>query len=127
MPAEKEVTNDSPRRWWVPHRPWPYPRRYVIPNKEKGTAPFDPTRSWAFAAVNVADETTRSMSRVMAWATAFAFTLSGTLLLSDTALWLPMAAAAAAAGLVLRGFFFHPWLAIGVLMDVGILWAAWAA
>jgi hypothetical protein len=35
--------------------------------------------------------------------------------------WAPVAALAAAAGLLLKLGWFHPWLTAGVLLDVGVL------
>jgi hypothetical protein len=38
-----------------------------------------------------------------------------------------MAICAAALGLLLKGLFFHPWLILGVLIDIALVWAATTA
>ena len=55
---------------------------------------------------------------------ALAFALAG-IATAFGAAWTPVAAACAAVlGLVLKLLFFHPWLTIGVLLDLAVLAAA---
>lgn len=45
-------------------------------------------------------------------------------MLADWSVWVPMAVSGAVAGLLLKGLFFNPWLIVGVLIDIGVLWAS---
>lgn len=96
---------------------------YAAPKPAPAKAPFDPSRSWALAAVHVAPGTTREASVRLAWITAGLLSFAGAALLADAALWATVAAGAAGVGLLLKVTWFHPWLTVGVLLDVGIVWA----
>lgn len=96
---------------------------YAAAKPAPGKAPFDPSRSWALSAAHVGLGTAREASVRLAWLTAGLFSLAGAALLADVALWATVAAAAAVVGLFLKVTWFHPWLTVGVLLDVGIAWA----
>jgi hypothetical protein len=100
---------------------------YVTPKKPDQPGPFDPSRSWALAAVHIAEHPARALSIALASVTAAGFSIAGGVLLAGGGWWLAVAATAAVAGLALKSFYFHPWLSLGVLLDVGVLLAAAAS
>lgn len=97
---------------------------WTIPPDPNKPAPFDPKHSWALTAAHVAQHPTRTLASFLAWTTAVVFGASGVALLTDSTLWVPLAATGAAVGLLLKGLFFNTWLLIGVGIDVAVLWAA---
>lgn len=106
---------------------WIHPAIYAMPRDPDKPAPFNPNRSWALAGVYMADPTARSLSVGLSWLTGAIFVLSGVLLLADSAAWMPTAVVGAVVGLALKGLYFNPWLIVGVLIDVGVFWAASAS
>lgn len=93
----------------------------ISPDPDK-PAPFDPRRSRVLAAAHVDLERSATVSVAMSWVVALLYVGAGIAFLADSSAWLSLAVSAAALGLVLKGLFFHPWLVIGVLVDVAILW-----
>jgi hypothetical protein len=102
-----------------------HPAIYTIPF-DPSKAAFNPGRSWALAAVHVAEPPTRTFSAALSVLAGVLFLLSGVALLVSSSMWIPLAASGAMTGLVLKGLYFHPWLIAGVLIDVVVLWAATA-
>jgi hypothetical protein len=47
--------------------------------------------------------------------------------LAPASLFVGAIAAASVASLVLLGLFFHPWLALGLVIDLALLWATFVA
>ncbi|MPZ91432.1 MAG: hypothetical protein GEU68_07370 [Actinobacteria bacterium] len=72
---------------------------------------------------HVAQNSTRRLSVLMAWISAIVLSLVGAALLAESVLWVPMAVFGAVSGLLLKAIFFNTRLSVGVLIDVGILWA----
>ncbi len=101
-----------------------HPAIYAIPKDPTKPAPFDPSHSWALTSAHVAEHPARTLGVAMAGLTAVLYAAAGVVLLGDSSPWMPLAVCAAVTGLLLKGLYFHPWLAIGVLIDVGVLWAA---
>ena len=97
---------------------------YATPRDSAKPAPFDPGHSRALAAVHVADHPARSASIALACTAGLAFALAGVVLLVGGSWWAPIAATAGIAGLLLKGLWFHPWLAVGVLLDLAVTVAA---
>jgi hypothetical protein len=54
------------------------------------------------------------------------FTASATALLIGAAWWAPAAVLAAAVALALKLVWLHPWLTVGVLLDLGVVAAVTA-
>jgi len=103
-----------------------HPAIYTLPYDPEKAA-FNPNRSWALATAHVAEQPARTFSAAVSVMAGVLFLLSGVALLADSSLWVPLAASGAVLGFVLKGLYFHPWLIVGVLIDVGVLWAAAAA
>jgi hypothetical protein len=80
-------------------------------------APFDPVRSWMFR------RRLRSLALTLAAITALIFVIAGIGLLAHQDWWQAASVAGASASLVLLALFFHPWLSIGVAINVAIIWA----
>lgn len=74
--------------------------------------------------MHVADHPARSASIALACTAGLAFALAGVVLLAGGSWWAPIAATAGIAGLLLKGLWFHPWLAVGVLLDLAVTVAA---
>jgi hypothetical protein len=92
---------------------------YVTPQDPSKPAPFDPARSWALAAQGVDVASMRAASVALAVATAAAFTAAGFMVMiggGSTA-----AVAAAVLGLSLKSLWFHPWLLVGIAIDLSLL------
>jgi hypothetical protein len=67
---------------------------------------------------------TARLARALAVATTAAYLLAAAAVGGD-ATWAASAAITAAAlGLALKALFFHPWLSVGVLLDVAVLMSA---
>ena len=99
---------------WLPH---PTPDLAKPP-------PFRPDHSAVLTAVAVPTGVARSVANGLAVTAAITYLVAavGVAVQSD---WVvAMAAFAAAVGLVLKALFFHPWLLVGVGLDVAILAAA---
>jgi hypothetical protein len=91
--------------------------------------PFQIARSWALTPLGIQPETTRLLGIALVVATigAFAVAALSTIGLMPADLWGPASAAGAVASLVALVLFFHPWLVLGVAIDLGLLWAVLVA
>lgn len=90
--------------------------------------PFDPKHSWLLNGLVGADPV-RVLSIVLAAVAAAGFVLGGTGLLGHQGWWRPLVVAAALVSLVLNALYFHPWLSVGLGLEMAILfavvWAGW--
>lgn len=96
---------------------------YAVPKQPGGDAPFDPGRSWVLAGLGVAARPARVGATTLAWLTAGLYVGTAALLLADVSAWTATAMTAAVVALVLKLGFFHGWLTLGVLLDIGVLLA----
>lgn len=87
--------------------------------------PFELARSWALTPLGVHPDTTRLLGTALVVATIAAFALAAlaTAGLVPAALFGPTSAVGAVASLALLGLFFHPWLVLGLAVDLALLWA----
>lgn len=92
--------------------------------------PFDLGHSWLFPGLGEA--ALRPLGLVLVIATAGGFALAGLGVLGLPVLqvvWRVLLVLGAGASLLLLGLFWHPWLALGVLLSLGFflagLWARW--
>lgn len=80
--------------------------------------------AWPVSKLGIAPQTTRTMGWVL-WALTLAgYVLAGAALLfapAQPALWQACAAAASLLSLALLGLYWHPWLPVGVLIDLALL------
>lgn len=97
---------------------------YAAPVNPDKPAPFDPGHSWAAGSGRATATTMRSGSIVLACAVAAAYGAAGGMLALDAGPWAAAAVLAAVLGLVLKGLWFHPWLTLGVALDIAVAVAA---
>jgi hypothetical protein len=93
------------------------------------SSPFDPADSWLLGGLGLGDGAARTLSVVLASATALGFVLVGLGLLAHQEWWRPAPVVAAAVGLVLLALYFNPWLSMGLAINAvvlaSLLWARW--
>ncbi len=98
-----------------------------IPREGEGV-PFDPSHSWLLSGL-VGGDSARLLSIILAAVATAAFVVGGVGLLAHGAWWRPLVIGAAAASLALIALYFHPWLSVGLALEVAILlsllWANW--
>lgn len=87
-----------------------------------GAPPFEPDHSAVLTRV-MPEQRTHQLALDLAWASTIAFVGAGIAVAVDVAA-APLAAVAAVIGLVLKGLYFNPWLAIGVGLDLAVLASA---
>jgi hypothetical protein len=94
--------------------------------------PFTLERSWLLTASSVAPELTRMLGITLVVVTLAAFTVAAAAMLGiiPGGLWPVGIALGAGSSLALLVLFFHPWLVIGVVIDLAllvvVLLAGWA-
>ena len=91
--------------------------------------PFDLTRSWLLTPAGFDAEITRALGFSLTAATVGGFTLAalagaGVL---PIGIWFPTLFLGIVASFALLVLFFHPWLVLGLVMDLVLLWLALAA
>lgn len=82
-------------------------------------APFQADRSWLLGS----GDTSHRASVALAVSAAAVFVASGIALLVGATVWAPLAAAAAAIGLVVALLYFNPWLIVDVAINAALLYA----
>jgi hypothetical protein len=87
--------------------------------------PFTTTDSWLFTRLGVGPREARQVAFALVAVTLAAFALAAVVALGvvPAGLWEPALTMGAVASLGLLAAFFHPWLALGVVIDVALLWA----
>jgi hypothetical protein len=87
--------------------------------------PFELNRSWILTPLGVQPETTRLVGMAFAAATIATFALSALAAAGfiPAGLWVPASAVGAVTSLALLALFFDPWLVVGLLIDLALLWA----
>ncbi|HEU4480924.1 MAG TPA: hypothetical protein VFS18_03490 [Actinomycetota bacterium] len=98
-----------------------HPAIYVTPPDPVKPPPFDASHSWALSATDVEEQTAHTLSVGAAWLTAASLSASGIALLLGVSGWSALAISGAITGIILKGLFFHPWLSLGIMIDVAIL------
>lgn len=95
---------------------------YLTPRPEADRSyPFVPeTRSIA-KVLGMEPRTAKGFAAALAVATAVAFGLAGCALIVNAAIWQPAAVVASSISLLLMVLFFHPWLLIGIAIDIVII------
>jgi hypothetical protein len=87
--------------------------------------PFALDRSWVLSPLGVASGAMRVMGLALALVTVAAFTVAAASVLGvvPQPLWTAAVAVGAASSLGLLVVFFHPWLVVGLLIDLALLGA----
>ncbi len=91
--------------------------------------PFDLGRSWLLRRLGVSAGTAGMIGLVLVAATlaGFGAAVLATLGVLPASTWDAAVALGSAASLVLLGICFHPWLVLGVAIDLLLLWVALVA
>jgi len=90
--------------------------------------PFSTSGSWLFTRLGIGRETTRLIAFVLVATTIAGFLLAVLSVIGvlPAAIWAPGIAIGAASSMGVLIGFFHPWLALGVGIDLILVWASWS-
>jgi hypothetical protein len=90
------------------------------------TWPFTTTDSWLLGRLGIAPEAAHlvAMALVVTTIAGFALAALSAVGLLPVSLWLPAIAIGAASSIGLLIAFFHPWLVLGIGIDLVLLWAS---
>lgn len=86
--------------------------------------PFEPDHSAVLTAAHVPVRSVRALAIGLAVGACAAYLLAAVAVALGGSFAVGVAVAAALLGLVLKGLYFHPWLSLGVLLDLGVVSAA---
>jgi hypothetical protein len=91
--------------------------------------PFSTDTSWMVTRFGMAPDLARVLASALVAATIGGFALAALTVtgFAPPGVWLPAATIGAAASLAVLVAFFHPWLLLGVAIDIGLLWAVMIA
>jgi len=92
------------------------------------TWPFSTSESWLFTRLGVGPETTRLVALALIATTIGGFSLAALSVTGalPTGIWAPGIAIGAVSSIALLIAFFHPWLALGIGIDLILIWASWS-
>jgi hypothetical protein len=88
--------------------------------------PFHPDHSAVMTAVSMTSATARGTSIGLAATASAAYLLAALTVALDAGVAVVALVVAAGIGLLLKALFFHPWLTVGVLLDVLVVTSALA-
>jgi hypothetical protein len=95
---------------------------YLAPRpKDDPSYPFVPEDRWLPRLLGLEPGTAKAIAAALAVATAIVFLVAGIAVIADATIAGPAAIVGAGLSLVLLLAFFHPWLSIGVAIDVAII------
>lgn len=86
--------------------------------------PFELGRSWLLSPLGASPDATRIVGTALLAVTLAAFALAAVSALGvvPTAVWMPAVVIGSVASLGLLGLFFHPWLVLGMAIDIVLIW-----
>ena len=92
------------------------------------TWPFDLRRSWILSPLGAPDAATRALGLALVALTMAGFLLAASVILglAPSGLWVPAITIGAVASMGVLVLFFHPWLVVGVIVDVFLLFVVLA-
>lgn len=87
--------------------------------------PFVLDRSWILTPLELGADTTRVLGIALVALTVAGFALAAMVALGllPASLWVPAIVIGAIASIAVLVIFFHPWLTLGLAIDVVLLWA----
>ena len=95
---------------------------YLAPRPEEDQSyPFVPETRWITSALGLEPARAKTFAGALAVVAAGAFVVAGCALIVDAAIWQPAVVVASAISLLLLLLFFHPWLLIGIALDIVII------
>lgn len=91
--------------------------------------PFTTNDSWLLPRLGLDPAAMRVVAGALVAATLIALVIAALAAIGvvPAGLWVPALTVGAIASLGLLVAFFHPWLALGIAIDVGLLWAGFVA
>jgi hypothetical protein len=89
------------------------------------TWPFSSSESWLLTRLRVGPETARLVALGLVATTIVGFSLAGVSVIGllPVGIWAPGIAIGAVSSVGLLVAFFHPWLALGIGIDLVLIWA----
>jgi hypothetical protein len=92
------------------------------------TWPFSTSESWLFTRLGIGPDTTRLVAIALIATTIAGFSLAALSVVGalPTGMWPPGIAIGAVSSIALLIAFFHPWLALGIGIDLVLIWASWS-
>jgi hypothetical protein len=90
--------------------------------------PFSTSQSWLFTRLGAGQDRARTFALALIATTILGFSLAALSVVGvlPTATWAPGIAIGAVSSLALLIAFFHPWLALGIGIDLILIWASWS-
>jgi len=87
--------------------------------------PFDLNGSWLLTRLGVEGDIPRILAMILIAATIGGYALAALAAtgIAPDAIWRPALLTGSIASIALLGVFFHPWLVLGVAIDVVLLWS----
>ena len=87
--------------------------------------PFTTDDSWLLTRLGVSADTARLLAGALFAVTMASFAVAAVVVIGigPAWLWLPAATIGALASFAILVAFFHPWLILGVVIDVALLWS----
>jgi hypothetical protein len=91
--------------------------------------PFDLSQSWALSPLGLEAGASRVIGMVLLAVVLGGFVVAGLSVagIAPASVFVGAVAVGAVASIVMLALFFHPWLVLGVVIDVVLLWATLAA
>jgi hypothetical protein len=91
--------------------------------------PFVLDRSWILSPLGLAPDIARVLGTAFVALTIAGFAVAALVALGvlPAGLWTPSVAVGAVASMAVLVLFFHPWLVLGVAIDLGLLWVVLVA
>jgi hypothetical protein len=101
---------------------------YLLPRPENDpTYPFVPETRWFSGAVGLEAGAAKTTAAALSIGVALVFLISGIAVFANADIWAAAAAVGSLLSLTLLVLFYHPWLSIGVVIDIAILADVWFA
>jgi hypothetical protein len=91
--------------------------------------PFELTRSWILSPLGLDGDPGRLLGIALIAVTLVAFAVAALAVIgiAGQGLFVPAVVAGSIASIALLALFFHPWLVLGIAIDVALLWAVLVA
>ena len=91
--------------------------------------PFSTSESWLFARLGVSADTTRLVALALVATTIAGFALAALSVIGvvPAGLWIPAIVIGSVSSIGLLVACFHPWLALGIVIDLALIWAGLVA
>jgi hypothetical protein len=87
--------------------------------------PFEVTHSWLVSTLGMDAAAMRPLATALVIVTTMALLGAAAVAMGwlSSTLWLPLLVAGTVGSLVTLALFFHPWLVVGIAIDLVLLWA----